>query len=133
MDGRPPRLSYFNFPLFSIFSSFKKKKKMGLDQTWTWPWPSWVLISGILNLAWECQNCYWNLHIEDPFNVLLDLSLSSVLHVPQFSFNLVSVSTSMRTHNCCITFFLSRVFQDLRTRQAIGGGHENNGLYISEP
>ena len=35
------------------------------------------------------------------------LSLKSVLHVPQFSHNLLSVSSIAKSHNCGVTFYLS--------------------------
>lgn len=41
------------------------------------------------------------------------------------------VSALTKNLCCCITFYPSYcVFQDLRTGQRIGGGTENNGLYI---
>lgn len=66
--------------------------------------------------------------------VLPNLSFSSILHVSQFSFNLVSISSLTKNHDCSVTFFPSHyVFQDLRTEQTVGGGKETNGLYILEP
>ena len=72
---------------------------------------------------------------EGSIDVLPNLSLASVLHVPQFSFNnLVSFRSLTKTHNCSVAFCPSHcVFQDLRTRQKIDGGHESNGLYILDP
>lgn len=62
--------------------------------------------------------------------VLPDLSLSSLMHLPQFSFNFVHISYLTKIHSCCVTFFPSRcVLQDLRTGQTIGGGREHNDLY----
>ena len=59
------------------------------------------------------------------------LSLSSVLSLPKFSFNLISVSKLTRALNCCISFFLDHcLFQDLMTKQIIGKGHESGALYI---
>ncbi|KAL5741578.1 hypothetical protein ACOSP7_028310 [Xanthoceras sorbifolium] len=59
------------------------------------------------------------------------LPLSSVLHLPNLSFNLVSVSQLTRNLNCCILFFPDHcLFQDLMTKQIIGRGHESGGLYI---
>ena len=62
------------------------------------------------------------------------LSLSSVLHVPSFSNNLLSISRITRDQNCSVTFFPSHcIFQDLITRRTIGSGREENGLYLLEP
>ena len=62
------------------------------------------------------------------------LSLSSVLSMPNFSFNLISVSKLSRALNCCVSFFPdSCLFQDLMTKQIIGRGRESGGLYILDP
>lgn len=59
------------------------------------------------------------------------LPLSSVLHLPNLSFNLISVSQLTRNLNCCISFFPDHcLFQDLTTKKIIGRGHESGGLYI---
>lgn len=59
------------------------------------------------------------------------LPLSSVLHVSNFTLNLLSVSHLTRSLNCSVTFFPSYcVFQDLNLKRTIGKGHEDNGLYI---
>ena len=52
------------------------------------------------------------------------LSLSSFLHVPSFTANLLSISRITRDLNCSVTFFPSfYVFQDLQTR-TIDSGRE---------
>ena len=82
------------------------------------------------------------------------IPLSSVLSLPNFSFNLISVSKLTRVvlslHNCsfnlvsvskltqalkcCVSFFLEYcLFQDLMTKQIIGRGRESRGLYILDP
>lgn len=67
-------------------------------------------------------------------SVLPDLSLSFVLHVPCFSFNLRSVSSLTKHLNCSVTYYRSQyVFEDLKMGQMIGGDHENNGLYLLDP
>ncbi|CAH9083140.1 unnamed protein product [Cuscuta epithymum] len=59
------------------------------------------------------------------------LPLSSVLSLPNFAFNLLSISKITRTLNCSVTFFPGYcVFQDLLTKHTIGQGHESGGLYI---
>ena len=61
----------------------------------------------------------------------LSLPLSSVLNLPNFSFNLISVRKLTRTLKCYISFFLGFcLFQDLMTKQIIGRGRESGGLYI---
>ena len=59
------------------------------------------------------------------------LPLSSDLNLPNFSFNLISVSKLTRTLKCYISFFPGFcLFQDLMTKQIIGRGREFGGLYI---
>ena len=59
------------------------------------------------------------------------ISLSSVLSLPELSFNLISVSKLTRALNCSAQFFPDYcLFQDLTTKQIIGKGHESGGLYI---
>jgi hypothetical protein len=62
------------------------------------------------------------------------LSLSSVLHVPSFSTNLLSVSSLTHSLNCSVTFFPTHcVFQELDTGRMIGSGKATGGLYFLEP
>lgn len=62
------------------------------------------------------------------------ISLSKVLHVPSFSFNLLFVSKITHSVNCDVTFFPSFcVFQDLSTRRLIGVGEMCDGLYYFHP
>ena len=59
------------------------------------------------------------------------LPLSSVLNLPNFSFNLIFVSKLVRALKCYISLFPGFcLFQDLKTKQFIGRGHESRGLYI---
>ncbi|EOY09554.1 Uncharacterized protein TCM_024962 [Theobroma cacao] len=58
------------------------------------------------------------------------ISLSNVLNLPKFSFNLISVSKLTSALNCCISFFPNFcLFQDLTTKRIIGTGRESEGLY----
>ncbi|CAH9092634.1 unnamed protein product [Cuscuta europaea] len=62
-----------------------------------------------------------------------NLSLSSVLYLSQFPFNLISVSQIIKALNCCVIFFPTHcLFQDLGTKQIIGKGRLVNGLYVFE-
>ena len=50
------------------------------------------------------------------------LSLDSVLCVPRFPFSLImTISKLTKSLNCSITYC---VFQDLKTRKKLDGGHE---------
>ena len=61
------------------------------------------------------------------------ITLTSVLSLPQFSFNLISVSKLTRTLNCSFSFFPNHcLIQDLSTKRIIGRGRESGGLYILE-
>lgn len=60
------------------------------------------------------------------------LSLKLVLHVPQVSHNLLSVSF-VKSRNCSVTFYpLHCVFKDLETGKTFGSGCEHGGLYFLE-
>ena len=60
--------------------------------------------------------------------------LTSVLSLPNFSFNLMYVSKLTRALKCSISFFPDiYLFQDLMTKQIIGRGNESGGLYILDP
>ena len=63
-------------------------------------------------------------------HVTSSLTLDSVLQVPRFPLNLMSVSKLTKSLNCSVTFFPNGcVFQDLKTGRKIGGGVERGGLY----
>lgn len=56
--------------------------------------------------------------------------LHNVLFVPDFNFNLSSVSKFVHDHHCCVLFYpRSCVFQDLLDGTILGIGRERNGLY----
>ena len=62
------------------------------------------------------------------------IPLTLVLSLPNFSFNLMSVSKLTRALKCDISFFLDFCpFQDFMTKQIIGKGRESRGLYILDP
>jgi len=58
-------------------------------------------------------------------------SLSSVLHLPNLSFNLISTSQLTHDLNCVVMFFSGYcLFQDRVTKKIIGRGYESGGLYL---
>ena len=59
------------------------------------------------------------------------LTLTDVLFVPSFNFNLISVSQLTKTYFCCL-IFLGRCYfiQDLAHWSMIGLGRESKGLYL---
>ena len=62
------------------------------------------------------------------------IPLTSVLSLPNFSFNLMFVSKLTRALKCYISFFPDFcLFQDLMTKQIIGRGRESGALYILDP
>ena len=62
------------------------------------------------------------------------LSLPSSLLVPDSPFNLLSISQLTKVLQCSITFDpTSCVFQDLKTEELIGSGHEKDGLHYLDP
>ena len=57
------------------------------------------------------------------------ITLTSILRLPQFYFNLIYVNKLTRTLNCSISLFLDHcLFRDLSTKRIIGRGHESGGL-----
>ena len=61
------------------------------------------------------------------------ITLTSVLSLPQLSFNLISVSKLTCTLYCSISLFPNYcLIQDLSTNQIIGQERESGGLYILE-
>lgn len=69
-------------------------------------------------------------------NLAPSISLSSVLSLPKFSFNLLSVSKITRGLNCSVKFFFLPnycIFKSLSTKQIIGKGRESGGLYVLNP
>lgn len=63
-----------------------------------------------------------------------NLLLSSILHVPNFTLNLLAISHLTKTKLQCYIFFPSYyLFQDLVTKKTIGIMHEKDGLYFWIP
>ena len=61
------------------------------------------------------------------------ITLTSVMSLPQFSFNLIYVSKLTRTLNYSISFFPDYcLIQDHLTKRVISRGHESKSLYILE-
>ncbi|XP_073112311.1 uncharacterized protein [Elaeis guineensis] len=62
-----------------------------------------------------------------------ELPLSSVLHVPRFPINLLSISAITNDLDCAVTFFKTHcVFQEPKTGRKLGTGKMRNGLYYLE-
>ena len=64
------------------------------------------------------------------YHQLLSITLNPVLHVPNLSCNLLSISQLTKRSNCSTKFLPSHcVFQDLSSRKTIGSAKERGGLY----
>lgn len=75
--------------------------------------------------VWVTDGTLSSISSKGNVNVSPTLSLSSVLHVPKFATNLLSISRLTKDLNCSITFFPSYyVFQDLDSQRMIGSGRE---------
>ena len=99
-----------NFSLFTTFQSHPFTSTVTLADGST----SCVLGSGTIHL-----------------NPLITLTF--VMSLPQFSFNLISVSKLTRTRHCGISFFHDHcLIRDLLMKRIIGRGRESRGLYILE-
>ena len=96
---------------FSLFSTFQSQ-----------PSPSTI------TLANGSQSCVLGSSTIVPTP---SIPLTSILSLPNFSFNLMSVSKLTQALKCYISFFPDfYLFQDLMTKQVIGRSHESGGLYI---
>lgn len=74
---------------------------------------------------------YSSIEGKGSIHVAPTLPLSFVLHVLNFTLNLLFVSHLTKSLNCSVTFFPSHcIFQDLDLKMTISGGHKDNGLYI---
>ena len=63
--------------------------------------------------------------------VLKDKLVKDVLFVPEFKYNLLSVSQLTKQLKCAVVFFPDFcIFQDLFNGRVLGIGKENQGLYI---
>ncbi|KAK6775868.1 hypothetical protein RDI58_026869 [Solanum bulbocastanum] len=63
--------------------------------------------------------------------IMGDQVIHNVLHVPEFKFNLLSVSKLTRELSCVVTFFPDFcIFQALSNGKVMGIGKEREGLYI---
>ena len=83
--------------------------------------------STLIDGSRSCVLRSWTIHLT-PL-----ITLTSVMSLPQFSFNLIYVSKLTRTCNCSISFFPDHcLIQDLSTKWIISRGHESGGLYILE-
>ena len=61
------------------------------------------------------------------------ITLTFVPSLPQFSFNLISMSKLIHTLNCSISFFPGHcLIQDLSTKRIVGRGRKFGGFYILE-
>lgn len=65
---------------------------------------------------------------------LFSVSLNSVLLIPNYPFNFISISKLTRSLNCAITFTFNSFFmQNKSTRQIIRVITESSGLYYLQP
>ncbi|XP_015170070.1 uncharacterized protein [Solanum tuberosum] len=61
-------------------------------------------------------------------------NIQRVLHIPQFSYNLLSISKLTKELNCCVSFYPHFcLFHDLCTGKVRGIGKEEGGLYMLPP
>ena len=101
-------------------------------------------ISGILSLFFDLLPIKHHIVLADSsfrpvlgkgvLHPTLSLSLPSSFFVPDSPFNLLYVSQLTKALQCSITFDpISCVFQDLKTKEMIGLGHEKDGLYYLDP
>ena len=88
------------------------------------------LSTSTVTLADGSTSCVLRLGTIHPTPLII---LTSVMSLPQFSFNLISMSKLTRTLNCSISFFPDYcLIQDLLTKRIIGRRRESGDLYILE-
>ncbi|KAJ0021704.1 hypothetical protein Pint_31688 [Pistacia integerrima] len=69
----------------------------------------------------------------DTISFSLTLAIKDVLFVPSLNCNLLYVNQLTKSHNCITLFFSTHcVFQDIHTKEKIGNGRQNGGLYYLE-
>lgn len=76
-----------------------------------------------------------SLPVKGKGNVLFSpkITLSSVLHVPNMTCNLLSVSKLTKANNCSVVFYPNHyVFRDLSLGRMIGSAKKKGGLYYLE-
>jgi len=67
-------------------------------------------------------------------NLTPSLTLTQVLHVPAFKFNILSVSQLVTHNDMCVMFFPDTyVFQDLSTKKIVSVAPRQGGLYKPDP
>jgi len=60
-----------------------------------------------------------------------NITLQNVLHVPEFKYNLLSVSKLLSDNNLCAIFYPEKCFfQDLSTELIVAAGKREGGLYF---
>ena len=63
-----------------------------------------------------------------------NILLQRVLYVPEFKFNLLSVSKLLAIQRLCIHIYPSEcIFQDLTTKEVVATAPEHGGLYFLQP
>ena len=73
-----------------------------------------------------------NIPVHGKWSIVINkhITLDSVLHVPEMSTNLLSISKLMKSQNYSVTFFSNRcVFQDLIIGKIIGNAEKREDLY----
>ena len=114
----------------------------------------WILDTGAFDLISRNKDIVSSLTFQSPLPIITlangsqtiakgigsvcplpSLPLTSILYVPNFSFNLISISKLTRDLHCVLTFSHNSVtLQDRRTGKTIGIGHESQGLFhLSSP
>ncbi|OIT19232.1 hypothetical protein A4A49_57131, partial [Nicotiana attenuata] len=64
-------------------------------------------------------------------HIFQDKTIGEVLYIPEFKYNLLSVSKITKELQCCAAFFPDFcVFQELSSGKVIGIGRKKDGLYI---
>jgi hypothetical protein len=86
--------------------------------------PSFVTIANVTNTSVQGKGTI----------TTSDLTLSDVLYLSLFPFNLLSVHKLTLALNCSVAFYPSHCeFQDLKMKRMIGGGFVKDGLYYFQP
>lgn len=61
-------------------------------------------------------------------------TVSNVFHIPDFQYNLLSISQLTKQLNCCVSFYPTYcILQDLCSGKMMGTGKEHGGLYFLLP
>jgi hypothetical protein len=122
-------------PRYSIFSVFVNITAHSNQKNNTW-----ILDIGATDHMISCSSLFTTIttivstHVNLPNGAKASVTLTGVLCVPYFSFNLILASKLLKNLHCCLIFFVGYCFiQSLHHWRTIGVAKEEAGLFYLLP